>query len=204
MPTTFTMMRDGILTNARRIGEGFTKPDDDWRPMLFVVQRFPPNLAIIPVARMTNTPERRERLFNVALPLVVRFADAACLGLLSPVWFKEVSYAGRTIEQARRDLPDSIHADPERQEMLWVEISDGDEDETWTAKIRRRPKAPPLLDEWGLMPGRIEHEGRIGRACYRAFHAELPTDPHTGQKYDPDVGLSLHELVELLVRAAKR
>jgi hypothetical protein len=147
--------------SARRIGQGFRKPDDDWASVCLVWRDGGVRATFhVPVPLAEDGADVRDVLFRVIVPALIREQGGTAAALVQSCWYvisrspEEAAMvaawgrAGRSLE----DLPSRI-------EVVSVTAADADGVLHWIARIERDGTNPPTLGEWepweGTLDGRI-------------------------------------------------
>ena len=137
------MKRNQIFDTLRKIGETFTKPDDDWMPTLLLETETGPKIIGVPF----TGPDDKE-LFALILPELLRYSRATSMAFIVSAWVLAKSRPAAEVIIAREG---GISKHTERREIVMVNLADDREGETWVAQISREDGGPPTLGEFKLM-----------------------------------------------------
>lgn len=159
---TIEQFREGILGSVRSIGGGFTKPDDDWVPVLIIDNHV--GRTAWPVGAFFASDDGKDKLIAL-LPTIFQNVHATRAALISSAWILDLP----NTEEARRVLEQgkSIAEEPNRKEIVMIRLSDGFVEEGWLASITRDETKPPVLGQFEKMPD--AGEGRMIGALQSAL-----------------------------------
>ena len=130
------------MTAAQMPTEVFTKPDDDWVPIAFLMG--PDGQATFPIAEFMDNDRTKDLLAEFILPQVIKKFRAHTLVMVMSAW------QGRTIPKGVdwQDRPRPSE-DPERTEILMlIEYKAEGVTRQTVANIIRHEDSPPTLGEW--------------------------------------------------------
>lgn len=131
------------------LGEGFTKPDDDWVPVAFLQGSKQMYIAGL----MVDKDQYKAVLRRLGKELEPQYAT-----VVLSAW-SMVMDGGY--------LPEGgISKHPDRTELLMLDVSDGRQNQRLLAKIQRTSDAPPTLGEWEEMTG---SQGQLVGVALAAF-----------------------------------
>jgi hypothetical protein len=150
------------LAGVERVGQSFTKPDDDWSPVL-LVEDLTGRQTTLDLREAFADEEAKER-FATTLPLLIVAARLHRVAMASSSWI--VKLAPGEQEQARQHAWVQPSQHPRRQEVVVVyACSDGMESLSIAAIIRNH-KQPPRLGMWekSIVQGQGA-TGIAGRLC---------------------------------------
>lgn len=159
----FDANRAFYQTMVRGVATTFTKPDDDWTPVLFMEAPGGPLVFGLFIDK-EHWPGLLEQLGREKHPTFV----AAVLS----AWT-----AKRETREQVEELVNQggVSTAADRAEIVMLQITDGKRFEVWNAPIIRFEDKPPTLGEWTQMPdGPLE--GRLGDLVLHAFSAEKTDD----------------------------
>jgi hypothetical protein len=163
-PSSFTHSRDQYLRMVRSVGEHFTRPDDDWAPVMFVESRRGIEIVAIGPDYLASA-EAKEKLALEVIPSFVSERRGYRVALVTSSWFTSYALpAGLDLQ-----LPPLL-SEPGRHEVVTVQVADIGRQELWFAKIERFKIAPPRLGEWQLFEGDLV--GRFAVSLRRAFRPQ--------------------------------
>jgi hypothetical protein len=147
---TFAELRSAVIASVEDIGRSFGSPDDDWMPVLLSFGGTGSRVIVL--------GDDKEQWHNEAAAL--RESEPAFVAAILSSWKVET-------ENYDEDGPrPSEH--PDRQEVLFIEMSDGQHFEMWEAPIIRFDITPPTLGEWQKRDI-TEIAGRIGSLVMAPF-----------------------------------
>ena len=132
--------RDVLLTGATRVGAEFTDPDDDWRPIWFVLTKTQGTI-ITPGADV----EKYETTHYVGD--LARRWGAVAIGHLHSSWL----VLGPELAQRAHDQHGSTEGIAERIEVLLLATYTAGNARHYTARIERHDDTPPTLAPLELM-----------------------------------------------------
>jgi hypothetical protein len=168
---TFEEFRDTTLANARTVGADLTKPDDDWAHVLLMLT--PDRPMIVMLNDLLNTRAGKESLPGVLAELFRRHRPSLA-ALVVSCWHRRVLDHGPLAALTMHMLDTyGVSTDPQRQELLMVDVASSARDEQWYADIQRHPQKPPTLGPWRVVTDEdIRYVGGTqGRVLARAFAA---------------------------------
>src|SRR5579884_1439598 len=113
---SFEGSRDRYLQMVRAVGENFTRPDDDWAPVLFIESTRGVDIAAISPDYLA-TAESKERLALEVIPSFVSQRGGYRVGLVVSSWMTTYEVG----LDLRLQLPAAI-AEPGRHEVVTVQI----------------------------------------------------------------------------------
>jgi hypothetical protein len=143
---------DGVALMAVSMSENvFTKPDDDWAPMMFLQGTHDghPVSPIVPLHTFMHNDTQKDFLAEIVLPAVIKEFKADIVILLFSVWMAKepegaagymVHGQGEFIQPSAR--PDRIEA------ITLAEYTSAGVTRYASAQIIRHEDKPPTLDEW--------------------------------------------------------
>ena len=137
---TFTEFRDYVKEAVSRVGESFTKADDDWAPVLLIQD----NDGALNILYLAFNDEDKEKLSENLAHIFVDHPPKHAALVLSG-WQRTIktteplAYLTLSITQAL-----GVRHDPQSNEIVVLELSDGNASETWIALITRFETKPVL------------------------------------------------------------
>jgi hypothetical protein len=141
-PATLGDLRSFVQANARRIGRGFTRPDDDWIMVCFV--QSPRGVEVMPLEMPLDG------FGKTALGEALRQANADY-----GVYRYAVLLNAHGVEDiSEQDLARVRHEEvrvgdmPGAFEQLVLIVGDAEQEEVWRARIERDGRRPPRLGPW--------------------------------------------------------
>lgn len=139
---------DLLATGARRVGETFTEPDDDWRPLWVL-------LTDTQATIVTPGDDVDKHAATDYVGRLARRWGAVAVGHLHSSWmvtFEDVD-AERMAEIQRymRERHGSTEGLPERREVLLIAAYSATTARQWHAAIHRDDTQPPTLGTFDLM-----------------------------------------------------
>lgn len=141
-PATLADLRKWVQASVRRLGRQFTRPDDDWLPVLFV--QTPEGIEILGISpEFFATADKKDALADALRDWIRRGAFRYALLLNTHARQMNDEEMKEHIRGSGRiaDLPGAVEA-------LVLNVGDAEQEELWMAKIRRREKLPPTLESW--------------------------------------------------------
>lgn len=148
----FDAVKEVAMGGARRIGEGFTRPDDDWAPVLIVGGARPVTAGL--------DLDDKDAMAH-AISEIIREHEAEAAALVTSGWQSSDPAAASGTMRASED--------PERVEILTVAVMDAERAEWWCAEITRYEEAPPVLGDWEMLSPTAS--GRFPDAMRHGFEA---------------------------------
>lgn len=131
---TTDKLLDIARKGAKKIGDDFTDPDDDWMPMLFV--KTPKGGVVMPL------PLEDKNATALALEIALKRAKATAVVMLTPAW---------TVQLDESELSDDTPAPsehPNRRECVFLTFVDKDRAGMEIAFIERPDGKPPILGDF--------------------------------------------------------
>lgn len=147
MTAIFTLdtVLDHVQGCARKVGEDFTKPDDDWRAILLL---YADQVGVVDFQNVMRTQESKaqlpallERLFCEYKPRIVASVVSCYVRRME----SNDPMAQLTVEM---NLALGTRNDPLRVEELVVSVCDGEKVEQRFATITRHKDKPPTLGDF--------------------------------------------------------
>ena len=159
-----------ILEAVRKVGQGFTKPNDDWMSMLILDPEHGQRMLI---AVPFGCPDDKEH-FARALPGIFRQSRPTFAAFVVSAWKVEIkpSLMSECTAEMVHTFGASNHPDRTEAVIIQCATPDGPQEE-WHAPINRFTDRPPTLGEFkqfGGLPGESS-EGRFAGMLSRAFAA---------------------------------
>ena len=158
--------RDLVFDAVKSIGKLFTRPDDDWSPIMLLETKTGPVIT----ALSFDSADSKEA-FAIALPSLLRKLGATLMALVVSAWTLYTTPIKYELQMAMGD--GSIRDHPDRQEKVMVTFADHTGAESWGALITRSEHAPPELCEFTKMDmddakstGRFSHQALIAAMRY--------------------------------------
>lgn len=141
---------DEAIAGARKVGQGFTEPDDDWLPIL---------MHETPQGRLGIAPIDMSDKDGAALQIAkaIAFSGATEAALITSAW---------TVSRGK-DAPDDGVApskDPYRMEALVITYIAPKVTKMATAAIMRDGANPPMLSDFDVIEGDDSVAGRFAHA----------------------------------------
>jgi hypothetical protein len=135
---------DRIKQSIQMIGQQLSCPDDDWTNVLVVEGRA--GTFICPIV-FGDAADKVQ--FAAALPDFLRQREATFVALVLASWVREVPADDPALQETIKRLEtQGVCNDPQRQEIVLLEVCDGANVEAWSAKITRYKDLPPQLGPW--------------------------------------------------------
>lgn len=152
----FAEFRRQVLAAVEEIAAGLSGPGEEWVPFLLTSGEAESERWLVNLSESMEDPDRLELLLEHGIPVIVARARAACAALFSPVLAEPID-----------DRPLGAGGPPEveEEERVVVVLSDGAQDELWSASVERAAAGPPTLSGWdrgGL--------GALGTSLSAALH----------------------------------
>jgi hypothetical protein len=169
MDSSFDEFGASVRAQARRIGQGFTRPDDDWTTVLIL--EGPQGMEIVGVEPAFLDSHGSMDLLVLMLAQEIRRAEAQRLALVASTW--TVEERPEDAELTRRLRKERRLGDhPRRREELLVEVADWQNFELWRAPIRRRATKRPALGPWARVEDAANVKGRLVAPLVRALRPQ--------------------------------
>ena len=155
----FEDFRHWTLSSVEEVSRSFTRPDEDWLPVLLLLTPRGGIIAGIDLEFYQNDG-RKEKLVKRLCAVITR-THATAFALVQMMWRSwalspEVSKPGAR-ERALHSGRLRPSNDPQREETLLIHITDDFHDELWAAVIQRRPHRPPCLGRWEKTDLKTDH-----------------------------------------------
>lgn len=147
-----------VALQASRIPESFTKPDDDWTPVMFMQTDESDDLSIIPLEPYMGNDREKDILAEVLMPAAIKHLKATKVVMVLSVWAAEVA-SPEELEPIRYVPPSQ--RDNRREMVMIVEYTSDGVTRTASAEIERHEGAPPTLGDWDDMDGAKLGDGRM-------------------------------------------
>lgn len=148
-------VRDGV----RRVGEGFTEPDEDWQPVMFVETPKRVSILLLPGALLDNHASKDK--LAAMMRAIVEQSRARKVAVVTSAWMTTLDEQTSRYVSEHGELPDESHQAgnrPDRLEIVSVAVYDAEVAHSWFAEIRRDGVHPPQLAEW---QGPVDTHGRL-------------------------------------------
>jgi hypothetical protein len=143
--TLLTDFRQVIFDGVTEIGSNFKEPDDDWMPVMFLMTK--KREVVVVGTPFTNAKDKE--IFAKVLPKIILEKKAVMAAFLASTWLRTVKKTDPLFNTTCEMLGTfGVSTDPQRQEILMLQISDRKSNEDWFAKITRFSDKPPHLEEW--------------------------------------------------------
>ncbi len=153
---------DEFGARVRRVvesaGRHIHDPDEDWPPTLIWEGE---QVGAVDLGPFMASSETKRALAEVVLPAVLRSHGAERAAMVLPAWARWVK-PGESLERVG-----CLADDPRSREILALLLSDGREEEAWTARVVRDRLRPPQLGSWQREGNRPA--GALGGALRRAL-----------------------------------
>lgn len=165
---------------VRAIEGTFTKPDDDWSPVL--LGKDATGRRIMADIGPAFFDEHAKERFATELPLFIVAAKLHCVAMVASSWIVELAPG----EQAQSEQGEWVRPaeHPRRKEIVMVYACSHGAESMSFAEIRRRRRQPPRLSEWQQATTQdvraTSVAGRFAepiRAAVSAVRGETPTPP---------------------------
>lgn len=155
----FESFRHWTLSSVEEVGRRFTRPDEDWLPVLILRTARGGIIASIDL-RFYENDESKQRLVKRLSAVIVK-SRATAFSLIQMMWRSyAIAPEGERPgprERALRSGRLRPSEDPLRQETILIHITDDMHAEIWAAVIQRRPDRPPRLGRWEKTDLKIDH-----------------------------------------------
>ena len=152
----FDRFRRYVLESVQEVGRHFTKPDDDWIPLLIAASG--KKVTIVNLVDLFRD-KGSKAMGGEALALVFLKLRPHLAALINSAWSvriaKDDPMAETTMEMCKT-FGASSH--PNRKEIVMALIADSVRHEGWEASIERLPDKPPVLgafDKANAIDGRM-------------------------------------------------
>lgn len=133
---------EDTLENAARIPDGFTSPDDDWAPFLFLEGG---ENTIVALGGYMDNDDNKDILCEVVLPMIIASAKATKAVLVVSVWSSATS--SKVLNLGEGYMPPSTLSDREELVMVTEYTREG-VTRIAQAPIIRSETEVPRLGEW--------------------------------------------------------
>lgn len=165
-PFDFDRFRRYVLECVADIGKTFTKPDDDWRPLLVMVAG--KRVQIVLLLDLFRDETTKSLGEHVLVEMFLKFKpDLAAL--INSAWTVHISQddplAETTMEMCRQF---GVSNHPNRVEIVNVLIAGLGQEEGWNGLIQRSPDKPPAL---GVFNKSDRVDGRVVGWLRAAFQS---------------------------------
>lgn len=148
-----------VQRGVRGVGEGFTTPDEDWMPVIFVETPKRVSIVLLPPALLDDHASKAQ-LAAIMRAIVERFR-ARKVAVVTSAWMASLDEQTSRYVSEHGELPDESHQAgnrPDRLEVVHVAVYDAEVAQSWFAEIRRDGVHPPQLAEW---QGPVDTRGRL-------------------------------------------
>ncbi len=165
LPHTIEQLRK-LREQVEAVGARFTRPDDDWMPVLQLFSRKKVHVCGLDSSWFAS-PEMKDQIPGM-IARVARQFKAISGGLVISQWtaeFDTSTMGGKAAVALAGEL--GLQHVPGRKEQVMLEICDGEVTEVWEAPISRFPDRPPALGEWRLREG--AYTGRLSNVLQKAL-----------------------------------
>jgi hypothetical protein len=155
-PLPFDRFRDYVLDSARAVGAGFTKPNEDWMPVLMMDNGM--KILVVALGDVMRTRQTKSLLPGMLLGLFTTKKPAQAALVLSG-WHVQLRQDDPLAELSIDMMGQyGVSAHPDRKELLMVEIAAQDRaaSETYHADISpwgTRCPMSPIQGGWGYWLG---------------------------------------------------
>jgi hypothetical protein len=145
-----------VKEGAKQVERAFTKPDDDWLPVLMFesTELEAPTIVGLPLEGFQDYASKD--ILAAGLRLLCEQVHAHRVAMVTSCW------VGHRFG-SREELPEDYRPsdDPQRTEAVVVTVIEPDTVEIHTAEIKRRKDFPPSLGEWEVLDFGVPAEGRF-------------------------------------------
>lgn len=153
---------------VRKVGETFTRPDENHTPVVIMQGRD----GVITVGAIVITCKEDKIALPGFLQRLVKESRPNRMALMLPCWELEIRadnpLAETTLEMSNRF---GVRDHPDRYESLHLECGDRDGNYShWRVRITRHPDKPPTLGDWESVDDGVSGY-RLERVVQRAFLA---------------------------------
>lgn len=145
------MVKDGV----EAVGKSFEQPDDDWMPVLFLLDADNQGTWVGIDGRFMASPESKNRLMRDVIKPMIAASGAKKMATVFSAWGVQLD-KDEVEERGAPSVPPSKH--PDRMEMVMVTCFDSEKVVSYQANIQRDDENPPTLAAWEELP-----EGMTGR-----------------------------------------
>jgi len=144
--TTVSELATFLRRSSERVGAQFTDPNDDWVPVGHILDS-EDRLGVIGIdTEFFANDARKDDLVQEIIGLI-QGLHAKAFGLITSAWSSKVP-ANFHPEREYDEEFVRPKDDPNRREMLTIQVTSADEEEFWWAEIKRDGENPPTLGEW--------------------------------------------------------
>lgn len=159
----------------RSIGDSFTSPDDDWKPIL--IAQTPRGVKFHEVDPIwISSSDRKEFLYRVILPNFLKQWRATRAAFAMSMWYKTVSLPRENMKeheiqnmpQVRQMSEHGVRSMPDKKEGIFMTFIDRVHERTYIADIRRTGSSPPTLDQFHLFNQAVV-SGRVVEGIRKAL-----------------------------------
>lgn len=157
-----------VAMQATRIpDELFTKPDDDWTPVMFMECK-DGSRPIIPLEPYMGNEAEKEVLANVLMPSLIAHFEAIKVVMVLSCWTAQVASL-EELEPIRYVRPSQ--RENREEVLLLTEYTRDGVSRFSMAPIIRHEDSPPTLGEWGEETAEGSSLGSEGRFVTPIIHA---------------------------------
>lgn len=153
---TYREFVDEMKADVAREAQTLKGPEADWRPRVYFQGAKPDRpFQNVPIPMdLFSSTEVKEHLF-LGLAAFIRATGIRLFGLQVTQYVSFVTLSDAESQQVFEDYTMPSHLpmpskDPDRLEVVSLNVFDAERHESWYAPMRRRRYARPLLDEWEL------------------------------------------------------
>lgn len=148
---------DHVATIAAKMPEAaFTKPDDDWTPILFMEDASGKQVTM-PIEHLMANDRAKDLLADFIIPEAIKKFQAKTAVMVLSVWRGPALAEG--VDWQDRPRPSE---DPNRtEELMIIEYTASGVTRYTMAEIVRHEASPPTLSEWRDLDATLGYEGRF-------------------------------------------
>jgi len=141
----FERFRQFVLGSIEQVGQGFTRPGEDWLPVMMLLT--PGGGVLVRMdPRFLNTDAGKDRLV-AKLSQLIRREHATAYALITSGW-RSCAWSGSVRACALLSGQLRPADDPQRQEIVGAHLVDDVHAEYWNARVYREHEPPPHLGSW--------------------------------------------------------
>jgi hypothetical protein len=163
------------LTGVVGTEEDFSEPDDDWLPIMLLIDDHR-GLSVAAIdGQFMADDEAKEMLAQSVIPRLVKEVDAVAVAFVSSTWMSRgprlpgASVPAVVEPETGEVRPRRPSEDPNRIEAVVVVACSLKGEITAVAEIQRTDDAPPTLGEWETNRSSKRSPGRFTNAIYEAL-----------------------------------
>lgn len=155
LPESFEQFRHGVMERAQQLRATLEGPDDDWPPLLDI-QSPDGSVAVCHLGGYMENDEEKDKAAAIIIPGMLVMRHALQAALIHTAWMA----TGKPGD----GQPMRASEHPDRKEVVFVTMADGEHWEMWCAPIKRFRTQPPSLlpfKEFARKGGPMNVSGRM-------------------------------------------